>query len=391
MKKILIIGCGNRALEMFIKPYIWNSELQIGGICDVNKERIDYIRKYIPYPVKCYVQLPEKNVLKEYDYCVITTRDCFHADIILKLQSVGISIICEKPIATSIEQCQKLMSIICVNHKIKIAFNSRYMPINEAIKKIISAGVIGKIKQINYNWYINKKHGAEYFRRWHRKKKESGGLLVHKSCHHFDLVNWWIEDYPVKVQAINTLSEFGGTVEEKLTCRKCNYNCKYRMTKEKQIEFENMYFKCERGDKFLRDGCVYAKEIDIEDIMNVHVKYSKGSLLNYSLVMFAESTHWDLNLIGENGEIRVNYNESSESDRICISTKNKVKIEKIEKNNKKHEGADENIRRYLFGKENSSLDLRAGINSVIIGLLGEISSSTGKIISVDDYLENWNG
>jgi predicted dehydrogenase len=42
------------------------------------------------------------------------------------------------------------------------------------------------------------------FRRWHRKLDNSGGLLVHKSTHHFDIVNWWLDDEPEEVFA------FGG-------------------------------------------------------------------------------------------------------------------------------------------------------------------------------------
>ena len=53
------------------------------------------------------------------------------------------------------------------------------------------------------------RHGAEYFRRWHRKKENSGGLLVHKATHHFDLVNWWIEQEPVDVMAYGTRRLYG--------------------------------------------------------------------------------------------------------------------------------------------------------------------------------------
>jgi predicted dehydrogenase len=42
----------------------------------------------------------------------------------------------------------------------------------------------------------------DYFRRWHRDKRNNGGLLVHKSTHHFDLVNWWLDSAPKKVMAM---------------------------------------------------------------------------------------------------------------------------------------------------------------------------------------------
>ena len=49
---------------------------------------------------------------------------------------------------------------------------------------------------MHFEWALDTVHGADYFRRWHREKKNSGGLLVHKSSHHFDLVNWWLGDVP---------------------------------------------------------------------------------------------------------------------------------------------------------------------------------------------------
>ena len=45
-------------------------------------------------------------------------------------------------------------------------------------------------------WLLDTRHGADYFRRWHRNKNNSGGLMVHKATHHFDLVNWWMIPTP---------------------------------------------------------------------------------------------------------------------------------------------------------------------------------------------------
>src|SRR5690606_20513915 len=52
-------------------------------------------------------------------------------------------------------------------------------------------------------------HGADYFRRWHRYKDKSGGLLIHKASHHFDLINWWLADAPVRVYASGGLRFYG--------------------------------------------------------------------------------------------------------------------------------------------------------------------------------------
>ena len=58
------------------------------------------------------------------------------------------------------------------------------------------SGGIGEITGVDFRWYLDRVHGADYFRRWHRRKDKSGGLLVHKATHHFDLVNWWLASTP---------------------------------------------------------------------------------------------------------------------------------------------------------------------------------------------------
>ena len=66
-------------------------------------------------------------------------------------------------------------------------------------------GTIGDVFSVHFEWLLNTKHGADYFRRWHRDKRNSGGLLVHKSTHHFDLVNFWLGTQPKTVFAMGDL------------------------------------------------------------------------------------------------------------------------------------------------------------------------------------------
>jgi predicted dehydrogenase len=62
---------------------------------------------------------------------------------------------------------------------------------------------------VHFEWLLDTVHGADYFRRWHRQKINSGGLMVHKSGHHFDLVNWWIDAQPETVAGFGKLAFYG--------------------------------------------------------------------------------------------------------------------------------------------------------------------------------------
>ncbi|HYY28187.1 MAG TPA: Gfo/Idh/MocA family oxidoreductase [Chthoniobacterales bacterium] len=64
------------------------------------------------------------------------------------------------------------------------------------MKELLIADAIGEVKSIHFEWLLDTNHGADYFRRWHREKPNSGGLMVHKATHHFDLINWWLDTTP---------------------------------------------------------------------------------------------------------------------------------------------------------------------------------------------------
>ncbi|OYN85421.1 hypothetical protein CGZ92_10435 [Parenemella sanctibonifatiensis] len=57
--------------------------------------------------------------------------------------------------------------------------------------EMIQQGAIGRVTQIEYQHRVDTRHGAGYFLRWNRERARSGGLSVHKSSHHLDLLQWW--------------------------------------------------------------------------------------------------------------------------------------------------------------------------------------------------------
>src|SRR5690606_12028354 len=94
-----------------------------------------------------------------------------------------------------------------------MGFNYRYGILFTEIRKMLSAGKIGDITSIDFNWYLNNYHGSSYFRRWHGLREKGGTLLLHKSAHHFDLLNWWIGSDPVEVHAYGGLEFYGSNHE----------------------------------------------------------------------------------------------------------------------------------------------------------------------------------
>ena len=144
------------------------------------------------------------------DRVVVTTPDYTHADYIVESLEAGADVVVEKPLTIDAEGCRRITKAVAeTGRNVVVTFNYRYSPRNSALRQLIQSGVIGKVTSVDFSWVLDTVHGADYFRRWHREKKNSGGLLIHKASHHFDLVNWWIDDVPERVFASGGLSFYG--------------------------------------------------------------------------------------------------------------------------------------------------------------------------------------
>jgi predicted dehydrogenase len=133
-------------------------------------------------------------------------------------------------------------------------------------------------------------HGAKYFRRWHAQMENSGGLLVHKATHHFDLVNWLLSDEPESVAGFASLRVYGknGSYrgERCSTCahaEKCPFVMALHKVEQDKAIFDELYCKAEQEDGYIHDRCLFREEIDIYDTRNAIVRYRGGAQLSYAL------------------------------------------------------------------------------------------------------------
>ena len=150
------------------------------------------------------------------DVVLVTSIDRTHHNYIIRAMELGCDVITEKPMTIDEEKCQAILDAVeRTGRKLRVTFNYRYAPHNTKIKELIMNDAIGDVISVHFEWLLNTEHGADYFRRWHRDKRNSGGLLVHKSTHHFDLVNFWLGTTPETVFAMGDLSFYGRENAEK--------------------------------------------------------------------------------------------------------------------------------------------------------------------------------
>lgn len=404
MKKYVLVGCGSRGTEAFAVPIVKEYEdcAILAGVCDLNPKRAALVSSYTGKNIPVYESFDKMLTETKPDAVIITTKDCAHDDYILRALEAGCQVISEKPLTTTFE---KAMNIYRkqqeTNGKVTVTFNLRFQPFFKRIKELLVADTIGEILSVHFEWLLNTRHGSDYFRRWHRERKNSGSLLVHKSTHHFDLINWFLEEDPIAVNAFGTRRFYGPTRERRSErCLTCPYKeeCEFFMDIQ-QKGLKEMYLDCEDADGYYRDRCVFSEEIDIEDSISVNVRYSSGAVMSYSLTAHSPYEGLRLVLNGTKGrmeiqrilESSIDYQESAK-DLVEIYNRKgeKITVHMPKGTTEGHGGADEKLRNSLFrGNQKDPLgqmaDLRAGLMSIGIGMAANISMAENRQVSLDEF------
>jgi predicted dehydrogenase len=310
-RRYAIVGTGVRGIGMWGTPLVnkYGDVLEFVGLCDTNPLRVEVGKKHIGVPCPTFTSLDEMLDKTKPEMLMVTTVDATHVDCIVKALDRGVHVLTEKPMAIDEKQIQTLLDAEKRTGKpIVVTFNYRYAPKHQKIKELILAGEIGTVTSVDFSWYLDVRHGADYFRRWHRLRDRSGSLWVHKATHHFDLVNWWLDADPVEVSAFGSLQNYGKKGPFRHTnCRPCPHKsrCAFYWDMTKDARLMELYADCEKADGYLRDGCVYKEDIDIPDTMNAVVEYSTGVTMSYSLNTFMPIEGYRLAFNGTKGRLEV--------------------------------------------------------------------------------------
>lgn len=302
--RFALIGTGGRS-EMYIRAIFGKhaDTAELVAFSDVNPGRVEFYQKLIqelgaPGPIASFdpKDLTAFVQANNIDRVVVTTPDYTHADFIVEGLRAGADVVVEKPLTIDAEGCRRITRAVQeTGRNVVVTFNYRYSPRNSALKEIIQSGVIGKVTSIDFSWVLDTVHGADYFRRWHREKKNSGGLLIHKASHHFDLVNWWINDVPERVFASGGLKFYGDTnaAERGLGARPergtpaagtpAGERDPFALDLREDERLKALFLDNEHYDGYRRDQDVFTGGITIEDNLALVVEYQGGPRLSYSL------------------------------------------------------------------------------------------------------------
>lgn len=424
-KRYALIGTGGRA-ELFYAALAtdYRETSELVAFCDLNQTRMDYAneqltKKYDHRAIPTYKADEFERMIENEkpDTIIVTTIDRTHHTYIIRAMHAGCNVISEKPMTVDEEKCQEIIDTVkSTGKQLRVTFNYRYAPHNTKIRELIMNGAIGHIFSVHFEWLLNTEHGADYFRRWHRDKRNSGGLLVHKSTHHFDLVNFWLDTEPDTVFALGGLNFYGRENAEKRGETKFYQralgselakNDPFALHMEDNPSLKGLYLDAEKEDGYQRDQSVFGDGINIEDTMGVLVKYKSKAIMTYSLNAYMPWEGYRVVFNGSRGRIEVNIVEKSyvnaggeKSQEGAIEGMKLTVFPMfaepysvgIEEGIGGHGGGDRVMLNDIFGIPEEDRFKRAashidGAKSILTGIAGNISLRTGLPVCVKDLVQ----
>ncbi len=308
-KRVALVGTGIRGATFWGKRIVetYGDIVEFVGLCDINPGRVEFVKGYMGVNCPTFTDFDEMMRTTSPDMLIVTTVDSTHHEFIIKGLKMGVEVLTEKPMTTDELKCQNILDAERESDKkLIVGFNYRYTPLATRIKELLTEKRVGSTTSVDFHWYLNTYHGASYFRRWHGIRSRGGTLLVHKSTHHFDLLNWWLDSEPVEVFAYGELEHYGHNNPFRGDkCRGCPYKsqCDFFWDITDNDMYMKLYVANEHHDGYIRDNCLWRPEIDIYDKMAVQIKYANDVQVSYSLTTYSPYEGWRIAFNGFEGRI----------------------------------------------------------------------------------------
>lgn len=347
MKKIktAIIGMGMMGFSQLVNCFLPSEDFEVTAVCDIyephRQKAADYIKnRQLNIKVFC----DYKQMLKEADFSLaaVVTPDFTHADIALDCLKAGKHLRLEKPMAVTNEDCETIYKLWQSYPQIvQLGYELRYSPVVSQMRRLLPS--VGTPKLL---WCHEFRHPflskAGNIPNWIIKKKYSGGTLLEKSCHHFDLFNMFADSKPVSVYASG-------------------------------------------------DNQVIYQHTDVLDNAFVTVNYENGCRAMLSLCMFApelknqKNMHaFEFGILGEKGRMEIRddtlylWERSAQSETVYTYLRE----------NKEAHSEDiipslKELAICIRERRQPFSDIRAGLSSSRLALAAETSAASGRLIFLD--------
>ncbi|NNC14023.1 Gfo/Idh/MocA family oxidoreductase [Planctomonas sp. JC2975] len=232
------------------------------------------------------------------DAVMVLTPDDQHASVAIRALEAGVAVFCEKPLAISIEDCDRILEVAHrTGSRLYVGHNMRHMPVIALMRRLIQEGRIGEVKAVWCRHFVGN-GGDYYFKDWHADRSKSVGLLLQKGAHDIDVIHWLADGYSSRVQAMGSLSVYGDIDDRR----------------DRSGERMRDWFSLGNWPPTAAEGL--NPVIDVEDISQVNMVLDNGVLASYQQCHFTPDYWRNYTVIGTEGRIENLGDESGAEVRL---------------------------------------------------------------------------
>ncbi len=280
--KIGVVGFGQRA-GLWRHAHRPDEGIEVTVVCDTSERgRSD-----------AAAALPEATVTAELeallgsgiDAVLVTTPDHQHRAVAVPALEAGIAVFCEKPMATTLDDCDAILRAGHENKtRLYLGHNMRHMPAITQLRDVITEGRIGEVKTIWCRHFVS--HGGDYyFKDWHADRRNSTGLLLQKGAHDLDVIHWLAGGYSTAVSAMGALAVYGDITDRR----------------DRTGERMGEWFSLDNWPPTAQTGL--NPVVDVEDISMMQLRLDNGVLASYQQCHFTPDYWRNYTVIGTEGRI----------------------------------------------------------------------------------------
>lgn len=423
MKKTLtaiLIGAGLRGIDYTDIMLKLGDKYKVIAVAEPIDSRREYIKQKHnikdEYCFKDYKPLLELGKIA--DFAIIATMDQGHYEPAMKAISLKYDLLLEKPVSNNPKECLEIAKYAeQMGVKVLVCHVLRYSDMFVTIKKLILKGIIGDIVSINHEECVGNVHQSHSFVRgnWGNSKRSSC-MLLQKSCHDMDILQWLVGKKCKKVQSFGSLTYFTKANAPKDSPDYCidgcpSKDCPYNAVKLYLDDKENDWFRSaatresnptdEKVENALRTTqygkCVFKCDNDVVDHQVVNLLFEDGVTATFTMNAFNKGGRF-IHIMGTNGELRAAIDGESPISVYDFKTKTTKEYDVISADgmDNGHGGGDEGIVKTLYEYLNecddgiSASGITTSVNNHLIVFAAEESRLTNKVIDLDEYAESLN-
>ena len=414
--KVVVIGAGGRGLTYATEMRNHPEMFEVVAVADPNPTRIQYMTEDFNIPENMRFSHWDDlfKLGKIADAAIIATPDRLHYEPAMGAIGLGYDILLEKPIGVDPKETYSISKFAKEKDvKILICTVLRYTPFFMKLKDLIDEGKVGRIMSINHEECVGHEHQSHSFvRGYYCNESRSSSMILQKSCHDMDILQWLVDKKCTKIQSFGTLSYFTkenapeGSPEycyQGCPDKTCTYNaekiyyedvdnCWYYYAglrgtyEEKRDFFRNLITNTQMGK------CVFKCDNDVVDHQTVNMLFGDDVTVTFTMNAFNKGGRW-IHIFGTEGEIKADMNTNTIS-LFNLRSRETEEFQVTVPEGDGHGGGDSGIvdafYKYVMGvyEGKSVPEIQQTAENHLICFAAEKSRKTGETIDFQEYLNS---